>query len=858
MPPAGEWTDDVDRDRWTKLKGAFAVLMDLDPAERGRHLDQLTSADEGLGTMLRALVDADGRADSVLERFTVLPMAQDGSRPDAAVGPGPVADPLGLVGRTVAHFQVREVLGAGGMGVIYRAEDARLKRTVALKFLLPQYALDPAARDRFVREARAASALDHPNVCTVLEVGEGDEAGPFLAMPCYDGTTLSGRLASGAQLPVAEILGITRQVLSGLRAAHEAGIVHRDLKPGNLMLTRNGAVKILDFGLAKVRDVDLTEPGARPGTVSYMSPEQLGGGTVDPRTDLWSLGVVLYEMLTGRTPFGRPHDLATLYSILHGEPAPPSTLRDGVGAALDQIVGTLLAKDPGERYATAADVLADLEAASRQPKSAPRGSREPDSRVPLPWVAAHPTAAVAAHQSSVAEEPASIAVLPFRDLSVERDQEYLCDGLTEEIIGQLSRVEGLRVTARTSSFRFRDRSADLSEMGRQLGVKHLLDGSVRVSGDILRVGVELVVAATGDRVWSETYERRKADVFALQDEIGRAIVASLQLHLAPDTGSLETPARTASPDAYELFLRGRYFGNTRTETGLTRAAEYYRQAIAADPGFARAHAGLAEALISPVASASGARFRAGRTAASQALALDPELAEAHTAMGWIKLWYDRDWSGAEWHFQRAVSSNPGYLWAHQWYAAYLAAVGRLDEALTAIRRAQRIDPLSVSTATHVGTILFWMRRYEEAMGTFRRALGLRPGFFMARWGVGRALVHLQRPDEAVPELEAEGSNFVGFFQPGLLGHAFAVAGREDRARDILTGLLQAAERGAHVAPTDLAAIYIGLGEHHRALDWLERHEADRGARIFLRVDPIFDPVREHPRFNWLLERLGPR
>ncbi len=898
----------MDGERWAELKSAFATLIDDDPTERARRLADLASTDPELSRRLDALLAADAQADALLGTRLPFSPAEDalasgeadfttseaafanaeaGRQADASPSDGASAeprDPFGLAGRTVSHFRVQDVLGVGGMGVLYRAEDTLLGRTVALKFLLPQYGLDASAKERFLNEARAVSALDHPNICTVHEVGETEDGRLFLAMACYAGETLRDRLAS-APVPIEQALDIARQVLVGLGAAHAAGIVHRDLKPGNLMLTPEGAVKILDFGLAKIRDLNLTDPDLRPGTAAYMSPEQIDGNAVDGRTDLWSLGVVLYEMLTGRPPFGGGHDLGTVYAIMNDEPPPLSTLREGTPPELDRIARKLLDKRPEERYATAAEVLEELDVVGGAPPRRSAGAR-PAPRSPRPRAvalaalglavaggligaalgllgpaaSAEPAGGSAAPDAlgfaSPAADPASLAVLPFLDLSPERDHAYFSDGMTEELIGHLSKIEGLRVSASTSSFRFRNRDTDVREVGDRLGVAHVLEGSVRRAGDRLRITAQLVSTENGYRLWSDIYERRVGDVFAVQEEIARAIAEALRLRLATPVGAPVDRLRVTSIEAYELYLRGRFFASRRTEEDLAKAAEYYGQAIAVDPGFARAHAGLAETYIATRRSAPGDRFRRGREAALRALAIDSTLAEAHTAMGWIAMWYDRDWSGAERHFQQALASDPHYLWAHQWYSAFLAAVGRLDEALAAMQRAHATDPLSVATLTHMGTELFWLGRLDEAVAQYRKALDLDPRFYMAHWGLSRAMLVMGRHEEAIRELEYEGTDYVGFFRPALLGHAYAVAGRTDEARQVLADLHARMERGEYVAPTELASVHLGLGELEQALDWLERHEADRGARIFLAVDPMFDPLRSHPRFVGLLERLG--
>jgi TolB-like protein/DNA-binding SARP family transcriptional activator/Tfp pilus assembly protein PilF len=450
----------------------------------------------------------------------------------------------------------------------------------------------------------------------------------------------------------------------------------------------------------------------------------------------------------------------------------------------------------------------------------------------------------------------SIAVLPFIDLSPEQDQEYFSDGITEELITHLSRMEGLKVPARTSSFQFKGARADVREVGRRLGVIHVLEGSVRKAGDRLRITVQLVDAENGFHVWAETYDRPMRDVFVVQEEISLAVVDALRIHLARGGGRGVAQRRTSSVEAYELYLKGRFFANRRTSEGLDRAAEYFEQAVAIDPHFAGAYVGLADTRIAPRSSAPAERFEHATELVTTALALDSTLAEAHTSMAWIRMWYHRDWVVAERHLQRAIALDPGYLWAHQWHAAFLAAVGRNEESLVSIRRAQRIDPLSVSTHTHVGSHLFFLGRYEEAIHQYRKALELDPTFFMARWGLSRAYLHLGRHEEAIRELQYPGTDYLGFSRPALYGHASAVAGREVEARRVVAELREKRERGEYVAPTDIAAVYLGLGERTQALDWLEKHEVDRGARIFLKLDPIFAPLRAEPRFQQLLLRLG--
>lgn len=452
----------------------------------------------------------------------------------------------------------------------------------------------------------------------------------------------------------------------------------------------------------------------------------------------------------------------------------------------------------------------------------------------------------------------SVAVLPFVDLSPERDQGYFSDGITEEIIAHLARVPGLRVTARTSAFQFKGTDADIREIGRRLGVATVLEGSVRKAGDRLRITTQLVSTESGYRLWSQTYERELRDVFAVQDEISRAITNALRVTL-PGTGT-ESPravGRTGeSLAAYELYLKGRYFMEQRTEDAMVRASGYFQQAVTIDPEFARAYAGLADVEISPRPGAPEARFRRARAAAAKALAIDPTLAEAHTSMGWIMMWHDRDWRRAEAHFVRAIELNPGYAGSHIWYSGYLGATGQLDEALVAARRAHELDPLSMRIATHLGTQYLWLRQPDKALQYYRKALEIDSTFFMAHWGIASAYLQLGRPEEALRELRYTGTDYAGFHQQGLLGYAHARAGHTAEARRILEALYASARRGHYVPSGDVAIVHIALGEHDRALEWLARYAQDRGARLFLKSDPLFDPVRGDPRFERVLAATG--
>lgn len=867
-------------DDWAALEAAFATLVDLSPEARAERLAQVTSADPELGARLATLLAADADADRRLRRYDLLSTAPDASAPPP--GDPPLADPLGISGRSVAHFRVLDVLGSGGMGVAYRAEDTRLGRTVALKFLLPQYALDAEARRRFVQEARAASALEHPNVCTVLEVGES-EHGLFFAMPAYAGETLRQRLARTTALAVADAVDIARQILLGLGAAHAAGITHRDLKPGNVVITPDGTVKILDFGLAKVRDLHQSTPGVRPGTVAYMSPEQLQGRDVDHRSDLWSTGVVIYEMLTGARPFGAGHDLSTLYSILHDEPAPPSSLA-AVPPRLDAVVAGLLRKRPDERFASAADALAalaDIDAAATPARathpplrrwvtgSAPHGL--PRRRVRRSMharaatllgtllvlvVAALAVPALrrsAADRAAAAGERASVAVMPFADTSPARDQAHLGEGVAEEILNALTQVNGLRVPARSSSFAFKGTDAPLSEIARQLDVRTVLEGSVHRDGNRIRITVRLVDARGNRHLWSQTFDRRISDIFAVQAEIAGTVAEALRVRLAPPA-TAQPPTRNLV--AYELYLRGLFHWNRRTSQDLGQAIDFFTQATQHDSTYAQAYAGLAlaYAVLQPMHPSTPDTLERGHAAATRALALDPTLAEAHAARGYAFHWQWR-WSDAERELQRAIALNPAYATAYEWYGEHLVKMGRTDEGEELVRRAIVLDPLSLVAQSDLGIVLMLSRRYDEAIAQLERVHRADPGFPIALYVLHRT--HLLAGDTAAAaEAGRRWAELVGMSEPAdmvILTHAVHDAGQRTAALAVL-------ERWqASPAPVwlDIAMYYAMMDERDRAIDAIERAmELRLPMMAQLNVTPWLDPLRDDPRMADILRRMA--
>ncbi|UCF78171.1 MAG: protein kinase, partial [Candidatus Eiseniibacteriota bacterium] len=565
-----------------------------------------------------------------------------------------------MIGKIISHYKVTEKVGEGAMGVVYKAEDTKLKRTVALKFLSRQVLGAEEERARFLCEAQAAAALSHPSICTIHEIEEIDGRF-FIVMEWVDGQNLRQRIRSGL-LKVSDAVKIAVQVAEGLGEAHEKGIVHRDIKSANIMLTARGQVKIMDFGVAKSAEgTGITTNGSKIGTIAYMSPEQARGESVDHRSDIWSLGVVLYEMLTGRLPFRSEYDQAVIYGILNEAPESVISMRAEIPSELHRIVEKAMAKAPEERYQSVgalADDLTGLEVELESPalgRPAPRARRRP-----------------------------SVAVLPFANLSADSEQDYFCDGMAEEVTNALSHVEDLRVVARTSSFAFKGRDEDVRAIGRKLNVSTVLEGSVRKAGNRLRITVQLVNVADGYHIWSERYDRDVGDVFTVQDEISLAIVENLKLTLLGNQKKKVLKRHTEDLEAYNLYLKGRWFWSKRTEDGLRKAIEFFEMAIKADPQYALAYSGLADSWNDlPTYGTSSPRetYPKAKKAALRALELDDALAEAHASLGLIKSEYELDWRGAETELRRSIALNPAYAPAHHWYSLLLCQMTRFGEAI---------------------------------------------------------------------------------------------------------------------------------------------------------------------------------
>ncbi len=739
-----------------------------------------------------------------------------------------------MIGQTVSHYKILNKLGEGGMGVVYKAQDLRLDRLVALKFLPTHLGAEEEQKKRFFQEAKAASALDHPNICTIHEIDQTEKGQIFICMAYYEGEPLNKKIEKGS-LKLEEALAITLQIAQGLAKAHRQGIVHRDIKSGNVVITEDGVAKIVDFGLAKLLGKNATAKTKTVGTPNYISPEQLRGEVVDHRADLWSLGVVLYEMLTGHKPFKGEYEQAVMYAVLNETPAPVSSLRKEVPFALDSVVAKCLQKNPAGRYQKAEDLIEDLKRSDR---------------------------ALADKQPTVRSAAKSIAVLPFDNISPDPENEYFSDGLTEEIITHLSKIRSLKVISRTSIMRYKGIKKPLREIAAELGVQHILEGSVRKYGNDLRIAAQLIDAIPDVHLWAETYRGKLEDVFAIQEKVAGEIVEALKLTLSPQEQKNLEKRQTENPEAYQLYLLGRFWWNKRTEEGMKKGIAFFNQAIEKDPEYALPYVGLADAHI--LLGVYGyLPFREvmpkAEKATLKAQKLDSTLAEAHASLAHFKMLYEWDWAGGEKAFLRTFELNPNYAAAYLWYSLTLSALGRLDEALAAIKRARELDPLSLIINTDVGLVQYLARRYDLAIEEFRKTLEIDPNFYVAHVLLGRAWVQVGNFDEATSELQkalelSGGSTLV----LATRGYVYARAGRKAEALAVQEKLEEISKE-RYVSPYTQALLSTGLGETERAFEWLERALEERclwAVHTPIAGDPVFDPLRPDPRFSALLRRVG--
>jgi serine/threonine-protein kinase len=767
------------------------------------------------------------------------------------------------------------------MGVVYRGLDTRLNRLVAIKVLSAEAIGNAERRRRFVQEARAASALNHPHIVTVYDV---DASGgvDFIAMELVTGRTLD-QLIGRHGMKLGEALKYAVQIADALAAAHAAGIVHRDLKPANVMVTGAGHAKVLDFGLAKLvqpGEIDAsgatqtmdaaaapqTEEGAVLGTVAYMSPEQAEGKPVDARSDIFAFGSLLYEMVTGRRAFRGETKVGTLSAILHTEPGPASAVAEAVPRDLDRLISHCLQKDRERRFQHLADVktlLEQLKQESDSGKSPARATSAPStarrallaSGMAAVLLAGFGIARFAFVSPSTGQGIDSIVVLPFANASGDSDAEYLSDGITESLINSLSQLPELRVIARTTAFRFKGKDTDPRKLGQELGVRAVLTGRVTQRGDALTVQVDLVDTAGGTQLWGERYPRKLQDILALQNEVVGQISEKLRPRLSGADQQRLTRRYRESVDAYQLYLKGRYEAYKFTAEGIEKGIKLFNQALQVDASYALAHAGLSETYM--VASGWYMQPReAGpkaKEAALKALALDGSLDEAHGALAVVLAMYDWDWPGADREFKRALELNPGSRSVGDNYGQILAMTGRLNEAFAEQRRALQVDPLSVVCNTNLGLVFYYARQYDGAITQFQKALDLDPSFWLARLGKGNAYEMKAMVGEADAEYQRLGRLGIPDLR-AWSARGLSLTGKTEAARQAVDRL----SRSKPPLPTwDMAIAYLSIGEKDQALAWLEKARDERFLVLpAIKVDPMFDGLRSDSRFEDLLRSMG--
>lgn len=860
----------------------FQAAVVLNEKDRAVLLDRECEGEAELRKEVEELLASDKRAEGFIESRPFDETLEWIENSEASV---PMLEAVG-------PFKIVSRLGSGGMGDVYLAEDSRLGRKVALKLLRRSLVDDTQSRSRFIREARLASALDHPNICTIHEIGDASGV-LFIAMQYVEGQTLK-QVINDQPSSLDSLVSVTMQVGNALAAAHSQGIIHRDIKSSNIMITPRGQAKVLDFGLARPMKredgvTDLTLDGAVMGTPSYMSPEQSRGERADHRSDIFSFGVVMYEMATGRAPFKAGSLSETINAVINEPHTSVAELNRDVPQELSAVIDRSLAKRPEDRYQSIQAMIDDFRRAAQTTGSigplssdafatsyvpagkATRGGfrqwiagavRKPVLLIGLVTILIALTLLIYAFKSRPSSAPRikSIAVLPFKPLVAGDRDEPLEMGMADSLISRLSNLTEINVRPISAVRKYSDIQQDALAAGREQKVDAVVDGQIQKSGDGIRVTVRFMRIDDGRSIWASQFDEKMTNIFRVQDSISERVASAVALKLTAAEREGLTRQYTENTEAYELYLKGRYHLNRLTDDGFLKALEYFQQVVEKDPKFALAHVGVAESysdLAGFNVRSPNEMYPKAKSAALTALKLDHKLPEAYAVLAVIKLAYDWDWVGAEQEYKRALEFNPTNSDAHQQYSFYLTCMGRFDEALAEAKRAEELDPVSLSKIASTGQVLVVARRYDDAIGQIRKALDMDPNLGFAHWLLGLAYMYKGDYDRAIPAfqksipLSGDSPD-----EPASLALAYAQSGKLAEARKILSELKQQSKR-TYVSPSVFASLYLAIGESDQAFAWFDKAFNDRdNMMILLKVEPYFDPFRSDPRFTKLLERVG--
>ena len=881
-------------ERWQQVEQLYLLAAEREPDQRAAFLDEACAGDEKLRREVESLLAFEQQADSFIEAPALEVAARALAEEQAK----------SIVGRAIGHYQVLSLLGTGGMGEVYLAQDTVLGRQVALKLLPSSFSRETERAQRFELEARAASALNHPNILTIHEIGRVDGA-HFIATEFIDGQTLR-QYMTDLRIGLIETLDISIQVAAALGAAHDTGIIHRDIKPENVMLRRDRIVKVLDFGLAKLTTqtrsgltgdqkrpagVSLkTEPGVVMGTAQYMSPEQVRGQEVDARTDIFSLGVLIYEMIAGCPPFVGDTPGDRIAAILKSAPRPLVDLVPEIPSELERIVSKALAKNREERYQVAHALVRDLKnlkhrlefEAEQERSSYPAAARtgeivitpQSNAQSLIGEIKRHGRMAAILlallvlivvgvayfYSGRDAQTIGSVAVLSFTNVNGDPDSEYLSDGIADSLINSLSQLSDLKVMSFNSVSRYKGAPVDAQTVGRELNVRAVVIGRLARQGDEVAISVELVDTRDRSRIWGAQYNRRSVDVLALQQEIAKELSAKLHPTLNTQEQGRLTKRYTENTEAYRLYLQGRFFWNKRSGEGLRRGIEYFDQAIALDPLYALAYAGLADCYdLLPNYSSTSPKdvLPKAKAAAMRALELDETLAEAHASLGLVKKDYDWDFSGADKEFQRAIALNPNYATVYQWHSENLVTLRRLDEAMVAMKRAQELDPFSLIINGEIGWAYYHARQYDKAIEQLQKTIEMDPHFTRNHFFLGRAYEQKLMYPEAISATQQAISLSGGYsLFKASLGHIYGMSGERGKAL-ILLHELQERSKKEYVSPVAVALIHTGLGDKDEAFALLEKAYQDHDTvLVYYLRDPQLEGLQSDSRFADLLRRVG--